>query len=293
MDTISQVLQYLITGLTTGSIYALIAVGYVTIYNVTGVINFAQGEFTMLGALLCVSFVQSGVPLVFSIILAIVLTACFGFFMERTTVYPVRNANFVTLIIITIGVSIVLRGAGLLIWGNTPLSLPPFSDSSPVMILGAVLIPQSIWVFATLVLLLGMLYLFFEKTVLGTALKACVINPKAAQLMGINTRSMSAFAFTVSAAVGAVAGIVVTPITGAIYDMGLLLGLKGFMAMVIGGMNNISGAVFAGFLIGVIEALSGGYISTSYSDAISFAFLLLVLFISPNGMMSKATGKRV
>jgi branched-chain amino acid transport system permease protein len=213
--------------------------------------------------------------------------------MERTTIFPSRNASFVSPIIITIGVSILLRGVGLLIWGTYPRSLAPFSTGEPIQILGAVLIPQSVWVFATLFLLLALLYLFFEKTVTGKAVKACVMNPNAAQLMGINTQSMSALAFSASAAIGAVAGIVTAPITGGIYDMGFLLGLKGFVSMVLGGMNSIGGAVLGGFLLGVLEAFSGGLISTSYSDAISFAILLLVLFLSPNGLLAKVSGKRV
>jgi branched-chain amino acid transport system permease protein len=293
MDITSQMLQFLITGLTTGSIYALVAIGFVTIYNVTGVLNFAQGEFAMLGALTCISLVNMGLAIGAAIPLAILITALIGLTIERTTIFPSRNSSFITLIIITLGVSILLRGLGLIMWGTYPLSLSSFSNNQPIQIFGAVLIPQSIWVFAILFVLLGLLYLFFEKTFLGSAVKASVINPTAAQLMGINPQSMSAFAFTMSAALGAIAGIITAPITGAMYDMGFLLGLKGFVAMVIGGMNNVSGAVLAGFLLGIVESFSGGYISTAYSDAISFAILLLVLFLSPNGLLAKASGKRV
>ncbi|KAB2330451.1 branched-chain amino acid ABC transporter permease [Cytobacillus depressus] len=289
----SQLLQYTITGLTTGSIYALIAIGFVTIYNVTGIINFAQGEFSMLGAMFCITFAGMGMPIYAAILLAIIATALIGLFVERVAIMPTKNASFINLIIITIGISIILRAIGLFSFGTYPKSLPPFSQNDPILILGAVLIPQSIWVVSTLFFLLILLYFFFEKTMVGSAFKACVINPKAARLMGINTQSMSALAFILSAAVGAIAGIVIAPVTGATYDMGLMLGLKGFMAMIIGGMTNVQGVVAAGFIIGLIEAFSAGYVSTSYSDAISFAILLLVLFVAPNGIMSKMTGKRV
>ncbi len=285
--------QFLITGLSVGSVYALIAVGLVTVYNITGVINFAHGEFVMIGALTCVSLHEMGLGLLPAALLAIVITGLIGGIVERTAIYPARNASFVVLLIITIGVSILFRAFGQLIWGTNPKPLPPFSNNTPIEIFGAVLVPQSIWIFAVLVFLLVLLYVFFEKTVMGSAVKACVINPKAARLMGINISNMSAYSFMVSAALGAVAGIVMTPVTSASYDMGLFLGLKGFVAMVFGGMNNISGAIAGGLMLGVIEAMAGGYISTAYSDAIIFGILLIALFLFPNGLLGKALGKRV
>jgi branched-chain amino acid transport system permease protein len=292
MDT-AQLMQFVVTGLTTGSIYALVAIGFVTIYSVTGILNFAQGEYSMLGALICISCVNVGIPIYIAIPLAIVITALIGFLVERMTIFPSRNSSIITLIIMTIGVSILLKGLGLIIWGTYPLSLPPFSSMPPIQVFGAVIIPQSIWVFIILILQLALLYLFFEKTFLGSAVKASEVNPKAARLMGINTYSMSALAFTMSAAIGAVAGIMTAPITGAMYDMGFFLGLKGFVAMVLGGMNSIPGAVMGGFMLGILEALTGGFISTAYSDAVSFAILLLVLFLKPNGLFAKASGNRV
>lgn len=292
MDT-SQIMQFLVTGLTTGSVYALIAIGFVTIYSVTGILNFAQGEFSMLGALTCISFVGIGFPVLIAIPCAVMLTAVIGFAIERVTIFPTHNASIVTLIIITIGLSALLRGVGLLIWGTYPISLAPFSSMPPIQIFRAVLVSQSIWVFIILILLLILLYLFFEKTFIGTVVKASEANPQAASLMGINPHSMSALAFTLSAAIGALAGIMTAPITSATYDMGFFLGLKGFVAMVIGGMTSIPGAVLGGFFIGILETFTGGFISTAYSDAISFAVLLVVLFFKPNGLFAKASGKRV
>lgn len=286
-------LQFLITGLSVGSVYALIAVGLVTVYNITGIINFAHGEFVMVGALTCISLYNMGLGLFPAALLAIAITGLVGGIVERTALYPARKAGFVVLLIITIGISILLRGLGQLIWGTYPKPLPPFSNNNPINIFGAVIVPQSIWIFAVLVFLLILLYFFFEKTVMGSAVKACVINPKAAQLMGINISQMSTYSFMISAAIGAVAGIVVTPVTSASYDMGLFLGLKGFVVMVFGGMNNINGAIVGGLMLGVIEAMAGGYISTSYSEAIIFGILLMALFFFPNGLLGKAIGKRV
>lgn len=291
----AEILQYIITGLTTGSIYALVAIGYVTIYNITGIINLAQGEFAMIGALSCISLLGIGVPMGFAILLAILITGFAGWLIERAVIVPSRKrkASFVVLIIITIGLSTLLRGIGLLIWGTYPQNMPAFTQNESIQILGAVLIPQSLWVFSTLLILLGVLYVFFEKTVYGSAVKACVINPRAAQLMGINTQAMSGFAFVLGATFGAVAGIVVAPMSSGVYDMGMLLGLKGFVAMAIGGMNSMVGVVLGGWLLGTVEAFSGGFISTAYSDAISFAILLFILFFSPNGLLGKIKGQRV
>ncbi|MEB3103937.1 branched-chain amino acid ABC transporter permease [Ferviditalea candida] len=288
-----QLMQFVITGLTIGSIYGLIAIGFVAVYNVTGVLNFAHGEFAMVGALTSISLIHAGLPLFLSIPLAIAITAFLGGMIEKTTLSPVRNASVVTLIIITLGLSIIIRGLGYILWGAYPLSMDPFSNNEPIHIWGAVLIPQSMWVFATMIVLLGGLYVFFEKTVFGAALKACVVNRKAAELMGINTKSLSTFSFIMSAAIGAVAGIVITPITSATYDMGLFLGLKGVVAMVLGGMNSLTGAVLGGLVLGLLETFAGGYVSTAYSDAISFAILILLLFFAPNGLLAKASGKRV
>lgn len=247
----------------------------------------------MLGAMFTITFVELGLPMFVAILLAVMIAALIGFGIEKVSISPVKNATFINLIIITIGISIALRAVGLFAWGTYPKSLEPFSENVPIQIGGAVLMPQSLWVIGALIVLLTFLYMFFEKTMISSALKACVINPKAAGLMGINIRTMAAIAFGVSAAVGAIAGIVIAPVTGATYDMGLMLGLKGFMAMIIGGMVSVPGVVVAGFLIGLIEAFSAGYISTSYSDAISFAILLLILFIAPNGIIPMAIGKRV
>ncbi len=286
-------MQYIVTGLTVGSIYALIAIGFVTIYNITGVLNFAQGEFAMIGALTCITFVNAGFPMFVSMILAILVTALIGFIIERTAIQHARNSSVMILIIITIGLSTFLKGMGLIVWGSYPKQLAPIVQMDSINFMGAVINPQSLFVFAVLGILLTVLYVFFDKTYLGSALKASEKNPRAATLMGINTKTMSALAFTLAAALGAIAGIMITPLTDATYEMGFLIGIKGFVGMVIGGMNNISGAVMGALLIGLLEAFSGGFISTFYSDAIVFGLLILVLFFKPNGLFARASGERV
>lgn len=286
-------MQYIVTGLTVGSIYALLAIGFVTIYNITGILNFAQGEFAMIGALTCITFANAGLPISASIILAILISATIGLIVERTAIRHARNTTVIILIIITIGVSTFLKGMGLIIWGTNPKQLAPLIKMEPIHFMGAVINPQSIFIFIVLLILLAVLYVFFEKTYIGSALRACEKNPRAAKLMGINTSSMSALAFTLAAALGAIAGILITPITDATYEMGFLIGVKGFVGMVIGGMHSIPGAVAGALIVGLLETFSGGFISTFYSDAITFLVLILVLFFKPNGIFARASGERV
>jgi branched-chain amino acid transport system permease protein len=287
------IIQYIITGLTVGSIYALLAVGFVTIYNITGILNFAQGEFAMIGALTCITLVNAGFPMVVSIILAILITSAIGLIVERTAILHARNTSVIILIIITIGVSTFLKGMGLIIWGTNPKQLAPFINMKPIHLMGAVINPQSILIFIVLFLLLSVLYLFFEKTYIGSALRASEKNPRAARLMGINTSTMSALAFSLAAGLGAVAGIMIAPITDATYEMGFMIGIKGFVGMVIGGMHSVPGAVAGALLVGLLETFSSAYISTFYSDAITFTVLIFFLFVKPNGIFAKASGERV
>lgn len=289
----AQAIQFLITGLTVGSIYALLAIGFVTIYNTTGILNFAQGEFAMIGAMSCISFIAFGMPMYAAIPAAIAVTSLIGFFLERTLIKPARTSTPVNMVVITIGLSILLKGLGMIVWGTYPKSLSPIIKMRPIELFGAVMTSQSVFIFAVLLVLLALLYVFFERTYLGSALRASETNPRAASLMGINTQTMSALSFTLAAALGAISGIIIAPMTDATYEMGLMIGLKGFVAMVIGGMNKISGVVMGGLLLGVLEAFSSGLLSSTYSDAISFTVLLLVLFFKPTGLFGKASVARV
>lgn len=293
MTLTGELMQYLFTGLTLGSIYALIAVGFATIYTVTGHINFTQGEFVMLGALLTAGMVKGGTALWLAVPAAVLLVGFLGAVFERVVIYPARRASVVTVIIITIGASVALRGAALLIWGTRSYPLPAFSSGGPLHFLGATINLQVIWVLALSLVAVSLLFLFFERTVTGKALKACAINRLAASLMGISPQRMSLICFTASAMLAALAGVVITPITTATYDMGLMLGLKGFVAAVLGGLNNVTGAVLGGILLGVLEALGAGLISSGYKDAIAFFVLLLVLLKKPSGLLGKPESNRV
>lgn len=271
--------QFLLSGLSTGSIYVLIALGVVLIYNVTGIVNLAQGEYAMLGAMLAVTYLSWQFPLPLAFLASVLSVVVIGILIERLTVNSARSAPSVTLIIITVGVSITIRGISLLLWGSSPYSMPEFTSGAPLVVLQAVLARQRLWIMGTAVLMLLLLYVFLERTLLGKAVRACSINRQAASLMGINPSQMSLLAFALSAALGSVGGIVIAPLTLVSYDMGLMLGLKGFVAAVIGGLLSVPGAVVGGLLLGVLESLAAGLISSGFKDAVAFLALLAVILV--------------
>lgn len=293
MTIASELLQYLLSGLTMGGIYALVALGFVIIHNVTGIINFAQGEFVMLGAMFMVTFVGMGIPVPLSLILSIILVMILVGLIEFGAIRSAKRASTISLIIITIGLSTAVRGIALLVWGTNPYKLEPFTKGGPINFGGATIVPQSLWVIGTTVAVLALTYFLFEYTYWGKALRACVVNKFAARLMGISPQKMSLFAFIFSAALSALAGIVIAPITYATYDMGLMLGLKGFVAAVLGGLTSTPGAVIGGLALGIIESLGAGLVSSGYKDGIAFILLLLVLFIKPSGIFGAFGSKRV
>lgn len=284
MEFHQQILQYLATGVTVGSMYAVIALGFVVIYNVTGILNFAQGEFVMLGAMVMVSLHKNQLPMVVSFILAVLITTFVGAALQWTAIRPAKGASIVSLIIITIGASITLRGLALIAWGPDPNSLPAFSGNKPLILAGAAVAPQTLWVVgATTVILIG-LYLFFERTLLGKAVRACAVNSGAARLMGISPSRMALLSFALSASLGAISGVVMAPTTLATYDMGTMLAVKGFVAAIIGGLGNVPGAVGGGLLLGILESMGAGLVHSGYKDAIAFLMLFFVLFLRPRGL---------
>ena len=284
--------QLVLTGLTVGSIYALVALGFVLIYNVTGILNFAQGEFSMLGALFCATLLAWHVSLPAAALAAAAGVALVGAATERLAVEPAFGGHPLTLIIITFGVSMAFRGLALMIWGADPYTLPEFSPGPALVLLGGVLVRQAMWAIGLSAAVVAGLFVFFARTVPGAAVRACADNAFACRLVGISPRRMALFAFTLSAALGAVAGIVITPIIGATYDMGLGLGLKGFVAAVIGGLTNAPAAVAGGYLVGLIEALTAGYLTPGYGDAITFLVLLAVLYLQREGLLHGAERRR-
>ena len=285
-----QVLQYLVTGITNGSIYALIALGFVVIHSVTSVVNFAQGEFAMLGALLAISLMAAGLPQGVALAGAVIAVGAFAALLYRVGLRPARDASPLAMIIITIGAALAVRGVALVIWGTEPYAMQPFSAGNPLQVGGAVIRLQSLWVLGTTLMLQPLLHLFFTRTMLGRSLRACAVNRLAARLVGIQTEKMALMAFGLSGAVGALGGIIITPIIFATYDMGLMLSLKGFVAAVMGGLVNYPAAVAGGFLLGILESLGAGLISSGYKDAIAFVALFVILISKPRWIVRSEEG---
>jgi branched-chain amino acid transport system permease protein len=288
-----QILQFVFSGLTVGAVYALVALGFTLIYNASDVINFAQGEFVMLGGMVTVFAVAAGVPLPLAALLAIAAAVLTGLALHRFAIEPARGASAVTLIIITIGASILIRGFAQLVFDRQFHALPAFSGEQPIRLLGASILPQSLWVLGGAAAIVLALWLFMERTLLGKAVRATAANRLAARLVGIDTTLVLALAFGISGAIGAIAGILITPITLTSFAVGTLLALKGFAAAMLGGMGNPVGAVIGGLALGLLEALAAGFISSTYKDAVAFLVILGVLFVLPQGLLGRRAVERV
>ena len=289
----AEFLQFVFSGLTVGAIYALVAIGFTLIYNASGVINFAQGEFVMLGGMTTVFLGAAGVPLLLAAAAAVLITTAVGMALYRFAIATAREANTVTLIIITIGASIFLRGLAGIMFDKRFHSLPPLFGSDAIRIGGAAILPQSLVVLAGALIIVVLLWAFIDRTLFGKAVSAIAANRLAARLVGINTHVIVGACFALSAAIGAIAGILVTPITLTSYNAGTLLALKGFAAVMLGGIGSAIGAVVGGVLLGLFEAFAAGYLSASYKDAVAFLVILAVLFVMPQGLFGKAKGERV
>jgi len=292
-EAMDQLLQFLISGITVGAIYALVGLGFAIIYNASDVVNFAQGEFVMIGAMSAIFLYNAGLPLVVAAAAAVAITMLVGMALEKLAIEQAKNATVVSTIIITIGASIFLRGAALLIWGKDYYGLPPFSGEEPIKIASATILPQNLWVIGGTAVAVMLVKYFFDRTLLGKAIMACSFNAKAASLVGINVRLMLLLAYGLSAALGSAAGILVAPITFMSYTSGVMLGLKGFCAAILGGMGSSTGAIVGGLLLGIFETLGAGFISSGYKDAISFFIILLVLVFKPSGILGRAEAERV
>ena len=287
----ADLLQYLVSGITVGSVYALVALGFNMIYNATGIINFARGEFVMLGGMTMVSLMGAlKLPMWISFPLSIACATAVGALLERGAIHPLKNAPPITIIIVTIGASILIRGVAILIWGEDAHRLPGLTGDRPIKILGASILPQSFWVIGIGVLLMGALHLFYRRTTFGKAMLACSADPEAAMLVGINPRRMVFWSFVISSALGAIAGIIITPLIFTHYNIGVMIGLKGFCAAVLGGLGSFLGAIVGGLTLGVIEKLAVGLAPMGYSgyeNAIAFIALLIILFLRPSGLLGR------
>lgn len=282
--TFEQLLQYIFSGLTSGSIYALTALGFTLIYNATGLINFAQGELVMLGGLSAVGLYQAGLPLPVAFVGALTIVLVVTVLFQQLAIRPLLSRGVLAQVIATVGASLALRTAAMMIFGREALPLPAFSGDTPIRILGASLNPQTLWVVGSTLLIVLALQLFYRRTLTGKAVRACAVNPLAARLMGVSYSNVVLLSFAVSGVISAAAGVMITPISFMTYSSGALLGLKGFAAATLGGLGNPLGAVLGGVTLGILEGLGVGLVSSGYKDAIAFVILLLVLFVRPQGI---------
>ncbi|MGQ9371131.1 branched-chain amino acid ABC transporter permease [Azospirillum sp. ST 5-10] len=289
----AEFLQFGFSGVTVGSVYALVALGFTLIYNASDVVNFAQGEFLMIGGMTSAVLFAAGVPLPLAAVTAVAAAAAAGFLLERLAIAPVRDAPPATLIIITIGASLLLRGIAQIVFGKQIHRLPSFTGDAAIAVGGAMLPVQSLWVLLGAGVMFVALRALLGGTLVGFAVRATAANRLAARLVGIEVPRIFALAFVVSAVIGAVGGILVTPITLTRYDIGTLLALKGFAAAMLGGMGNPLGAVVGGLSIGLLESFGAGYVSSTYKDAVAFVAMLGVLMFLPGGLLGASKLERV
>ena len=233
-----------------------------------------------------VTLANKGFPPLLAFATSILLAAALGVLLHRVLIRPIQGSSIGSLIVMTIAMSLVLRGTTLLIWGRESHVLPPFSSAKPLQVLGATLQPQVLWIAGITALVLILLWLFFEKTTLGLALRACAENSLGSQLVGISVEKSVGFAWAWGAAIGALAGIVVAPLLFMQYASGVMPMIKGFIAVSIGGLNSIVGSVVAGLLLGIIESYTIGVVSSKFADTIVFSILILVLLVKPSGLFS-------
>ena len=286
--------QYLVAGLTYGTIYAIVGIGFNIIYNTTGIINFAQGEFVMLGGMTAVSL-HAFLPLPAAIAAAVAMTMVIGGLIEIIFIRWLEKPSVLRMVIITIGISILTREVALHLWGEGVRALPYFTGNEITSLsLGGVRVsPQVLWALGISAVAVVLLNLFFKYTMLGREMRACAANRDAASLCGIPTRNMVTLSFVLSAGIGALAGCVVSPITQTQYSIGSGLAIKGFTVAILGGLGNSMAAVAAGFILGILESFSIWVMPTAYKDAIAISILLAMLFVRPSGLFGNREAFRL
>ncbi len=279
-------IQLLVTGITVGSIYSLIALGYVTIYRTSRIVNMAQGAFVMFGAFFVYSFLSElGLPYWLSAILSIVCVAVLGVIMYLLVLRPLVKISLVSIILATMAMSILFENLALLKYGGYGKGVPAFTGDKALFIGKVAVFPQSLWVIGLMIVVLIGLYALTNLTRVGKQMTATANDPEAASLSGVNTGRMIVLAFTISAAIGALGGIAVTPINSTNYLSGGIYALSGFVAAILGGWGSSSGAVVGGLALGIIQSLTTGFLPTGYQDAVAFAILILVLYFRPTGLL--------
>lgn len=285
-------LQFVIAGLKSGAIYALVALGFTIVYASTGAINFAQGEFYMLGGVLGVWLTSLGAPAPVAVVGAIALTAGIGALFELLAVRPIGSGDPLRIIMVTIGGSVVLRQISLHLFGPDEMALEPFTRGASIKIWGAAIERQTVWIWALTVLVVVALAILYRRTAFGRAMRATALNRDAARLVGVDAGRMVTASFALAAGLGALAGLAVTPLTQTAFNVGAGIGVKGFAAAILGGLGNPVAAVGGGLILGLMESLTAGYLNPLYKDAVALVVLLAVLFVRPQGLLGGSSREK-
>lgn len=282
---LDNVLQVLSAGLGNGAMYALVALGFGLVYSVSRYLNLLQGEFVVLGGLITVWLSEvHHWHIALAAVAAVAATCVVGLVFQRLTLSPSRRLAPDVALMVTFGGVYVVRGIAMVLFGKDPVSLPSFSGEAPIMVGNVAISTQIVWVIATLAVTSVALWAFFNRTVTGKAMLACAESPNGAQLVGIDLGSVAARTYALAAIIGAIAGVVAAPLTSVSYDGGLSTALHGFIAAIFGGLGSYPGAVVGGLVVGVVEAVATGYVSSEFKDAVTFGALLLLLLVRPHGI---------
>lgn len=283
--------QILVNGISVGCIYGLIGIGFCVIYNASGIVNFAQGSFVMLGGMCAYVLLSNvGLPLPIAGILAVVIVAGFGVVLEVLVVRPLwnRNATMFVIILATLAAQIVIERLTLILVGDQPKSIRVFTDLPPIRLAGISISYQTLWILGVSVLLIIALAIFFKSTLVGRAMRACAINREAAALQGIPVERMLALSFVLSAGLGAIAGFLVTPTQYTAYNVGTPFAISGFIAAIVGGFGRPFGAFLGGIVLGLLQALAVVTFGSGMKNVAALTILLIFLFVRPSGILGSA-----
>jgi branched-chain amino acid transport system permease protein len=291
--TVSIVIQLLVAGLSTGSIYALVALGLVLAFKGTGILNFAHGELVALGAYVALFLtVLLHLPYWQVLILTLVIMAAVGALFERLLIRPLMRAPSFTVVVATVAIGLMIKNALRLSWQESIATLPSPLDGVIVRVGEVNINPQYLWIIFCSISIMGLLALFFRKNLTGKALQAVAQNQEAARMMGIRVSLVFPLTFAISSAIAALAGVLISPLVGIQPELGSII-LKGFVAAILGGFNSLLGCVVGGLVLGILETFGGAFIGGTFKDITAFVILMIVLLLRPNGIFGRADTRRV
>ena len=285
---VTSILQLLVAGIGTGSIYALIALGFNVVFKSTGAMNFAQGEWVVMGGMISAMLFGAFSNIGLACLVTVLIVTIVGILSERLVIWPLRRPTPLMITLVSIGLGICTRSLVMLVLGKQPVGYPGFSQAATLTWGGVSVQTQTLWIVGLTAAFLLVTHLFFECSIMGKALRAAAADREAAAIVGVRVETTVLLSFSIAAFAGALAGAIITPLTLSSYDQGAMFGFKGFSAAMLGGIGSLPGAVVGGLALGLLEAFGSFYISSDFKDAIAFAVLLLILFVRPSGFLGRA-----